>query len=914
MASNQLGWWHQATDASTSDALALESAAGQQERFAGLDMLTARLLAGALNGQAVATVIQRNGTQVSDATEVVGLTPEERTLCTAAFGVHAQHQRGAWYLPQKLSLKAGAVNLPHLIRQRPVHALTMAADDNIHIGTVENADTVLLWALLIPLFETLMEPVRIRAAGPIGSTEEQRQLWSGVEERFAHLGLDGDVLARFRFGGGWHALDRVGQQGARLELMHSLAAGDLTQLVARHRMRQLQPLMEGFAKKAKRGTPLARRVLTRALQPVVSGYFAGNWLAVLDYLQAAPHPDEEVITALPEPRLYVGMASQAADMAAEAGIPEDEIHAVLAAFLGGASSLSPVEERQEALREWWVAFDQAHTVQAPGMRSLWGLVDQEIITLSGDDRGPTPQLYRQVMPSTVNERVDQLWATMTLQRQSRSIVSNPLPHQVMADAFGPAVEFWHGVALTAWFVCEGPYSRAPLSGVADYYSRPLSTLQAAGCPIDPRLFDDLRNAEQHLGPEETITKDTQLSADTSFGSITMTTSIGFTTRREGFERVRDIVTRHRRAWADKYLGTYLQQLWRTELEDVARAHHRFVAAKGRPPTLIQFAQFATTAANHWTGGDLGALYTAIGEPAPTQQERPTRLLRGDGYDFARSVYQALGGKPVDHDTMMDNPEESRRQWQLSRLASESLRYLQLQEALGEPPSAKQFGTQRLAWPWPGEEAEGWPILQRAISILTNGSASPAPLPPPLGIPALREEHSQGRSEIGQIRHLTKGANAPLQTEPVSVHITTAGAPVDVSAVLLARNGKVRDDHDLVFYNHPLQDGIRAAKDTITADLACVPADVSRINIIVSIDLEAEPTAVFDHRTTWRADITQNSSSTLSFSPEPFASGETVAIAVELYRHTTWWKIRAIGQGYDTGLAGLAVDFGIDVDS
>ncbi|MER5758935.1 hypothetical protein [Streptomyces sp. NPDC002082] len=163
MASNQLGWWHQATDASTSDALALESAAGQQERFAGLDALTARLLAAALNGQAVATVIQRNGTQVSDAIEVVGLTPEERTLCTAAFGVHAQQQRGAWYLPQKLSLKAGAVNLPHLIRQRPFHALTMAADDNIHIGAVENADTVLLWALLIPLFDTLMEPVPVSA-------------------------------------------------------------------------------------------------------------------------------------------------------------------------------------------------------------------------------------------------------------------------------------------------------------------------------------------------------------------------------------------------------------------------------------------------------------------------------------------------------------------------------------------------------------------------------------------------------------------------------------------------------------------------------------------------------------------------------------------------------------------------------
>ncbi|MFE4830697.1 TerD family protein [Streptomyces sp. NPDC056672] len=41
---------------------------------------------------------------------------------------------------------------------------------------------------------------------------------------------------------------------------------------------------------------------------------------------------------------------------------------------------------------------------------------------------------------------------------------------------------------------------------------------------------------------------------------------------------------------------------------------------------------------------------------------------------------------------------------------------------------------------------------------------------------------------------------------------------------------------------------------------------------------------------------------MSFAPGPFSSGETVTIAVELYRHTTRWKARAVGQGYDTGLA------------
>ncbi|MFF0000868.1 hypothetical protein [Streptomyces avermitilis] len=59
------------------------------------------------------------------------------------------------------------------------------------------------------------------------------------------------------------------------------------------------------------------------------------------------------------------------------------------------------------------------------------------------------------------------------------------------------------------------------------------------------------------------------------------------------------------------------------------------------------------------------------------------------------MYQELGGKSVDRDTWVNSPEETQRQWQLSRLATESLRYLQLQEALGQPPPAKKFGAQRL---------------------------------------------------------------------------------------------------------------------------------------------------------------------------------------------------------------------------
>lgn len=65
---------------------------------------------------------------------------------------------------------------------------------------------------------------------------------------------------------------------------------------------------------------------------------------------------------------------------------------------------------------------------------------------------------------------------------------------------------------------------------------------------------------------------------------------------------------------------------------------------------------------------------------------------------------------------------------------------------------------------------------------------------------------------------------------------------------------------------------------------------------------------------WEAQITQPSGTRLSFVPPQFTGGETVAIAVELYRRTGGWKARAVGQGYASGLAGLATDYGIDVDA
>lgn len=159
--------------------------------------------------------------------------------------------------------------------------------------------------------------------------------------------------------------------------------------------------------------------------------------------------------------------------------------------------------------------------------------------------------------------------------------------------------------------------------------------------------------------------------------------------------------------------------------------------------------------------------------------------------------------------------------------------------------------------------------------------------------------------------LTKGGNTVLPAAVCRVTLDSRTTGIDVSSVLLGQDGKVRSDDDLVFYNHTSQDGIELNGQTITADLAAVPATVDRIAIVASIDPELRATH-FDASNTPYA-VIQCGSARITFTPPPLMHRETVAILIELYRRAGGWKARAVGQGWDTGLAGLASDFGIVVD-
>ncbi|MFJ9719479.1 VWA domain-containing protein [Streptomyces sp. NPDC101213] len=171
--------------------------------------------------------------------------------------------------------------------------------------------------------------------------------------------------------------------------------------------------------------------------------------------------------------------------------------------------------------------------------------------------------------------------------------------------------------------------------------------------------------------------------------------------------------------------------------------------------------------------------------------------------------------------------------------------------------------------------------------------------------------------------MSKGANLPVDVPSVRVEISwseQAGGPdVDVSALLLTAAGKVRDDADFVFYNQPRHAsgavrhaGKRSAggvtTDAVEVDLRSLEGAVTRVALCASAD-----GGTFGQVTGLTLRLFDAGGPVELARFEMRGETETAFIGGELYLREGRWKFRAVGQGYASGLAGLATDFGISVD-
>ena len=172
--------------------------------------------------------------------------------------------------------------------------------------------------------------------------------------------------------------------------------------------------------------------------------------------------------------------------------------------------------------------------------------------------------------------------------------------------------------------------------------------------------------------------------------------------------------------------------------------------------------------------------------------------------------------------------------------------------------------------------------------------------------------------------MTKGSNIPLTATRIRADLvwdTSAGTPdVDASALLLTPEGRVRSDDDFVFFNQPehgsgavrklqKRPSAGSVQDSLEVDLSRVEPGIERIVLGASADggtfgavrgLHVVLTDLVTNQLLARYDVSD-------------ATTETAFLSGEIYRRAGQWKFRAVGQGYASGLAGLATDFGISVD-
>ena len=158
--------------------------------------------------------------------------------------------------------------------------------------------------------------------------------------------------------------------------------------------------------------------------------------------------------------------------------------------------------------------------------------------------------------------------------------------------------------------------------------------------------------------------------------------------------------------------------------------------------------------------------------------------------------------------------------------------------------------------------------------------------------------------------------------------STTGAPFDLDAsALLCANGRVLGDAYFIFYNNLTspEGSVEHQGDNLTGEgegddegvvgnLDLVPQQVDKVVFAVSIyEAGARLQSFGQVRNAYIRVVNLADGSELArYDLTEDASNETAMIFGELYRYQGEWKFRAVGQGYASGLRGIALDFGVNV--
>jgi tellurium resistance protein TerD len=187
--------------------------------------------------------------------------------------------------------------------------------------------------------------------------------------------------------------------------------------------------------------------------------------------------------------------------------------------------------------------------------------------------------------------------------------------------------------------------------------------------------------------------------------------------------------------------------------------------------------------------------------------------------------------------------------------------------------------------------------------------------------------------------LSKGGNVSLTKQAPGLSAVTVGLgwdlrtttgtdfDLDASALVLDASGKILTDQHFVFFNNlrTPDGGVEHTGDNTTGagegddeqinvNFGAMPAEAERVAFAVSIyDADSRGQNFGQVRNAYIRVLNQGDRSEMArYDLTEDASMETAMVFGELYRNGSDWKFRAVGQGYASGLAGIAMDFGVNI--
>ena len=187
--------------------------------------------------------------------------------------------------------------------------------------------------------------------------------------------------------------------------------------------------------------------------------------------------------------------------------------------------------------------------------------------------------------------------------------------------------------------------------------------------------------------------------------------------------------------------------------------------------------------------------------------------------------------------------------------------------------------------------------------------------------------------------LTKGGNVSLTKAAPGLAAVTVGLgwdarttdgsafDLDASAIVTDADGKALSDQHFVFFNNKTspEGAVQHSGDNVTGagegddeqiqvTLSSLPPNSGRVVFPVSIyESEKNGQSFGQVRNAFIRVVNQADGVELArYDLSEDASTETAMVFGELYRNGDEWKFRAIGQGYASGLGGIAKDYGVNV--